>query len=51
MLLWRNPRIHGAERRKRWAACDKHLPVLREFLTSRGFPCETRALPPEGTVE
>ncbi|PRY58607.1 hypothetical protein B0I28_105321 [Glycomyces artemisiae] len=42
MLLWRNPRIHGAERVKRWAACEEHLPVLRDFLTARGFPCETR---------
>ncbi|WP_344487854.1 hypothetical protein [Glycomyces endophyticus] len=40
MLLWRNPRIHGSERVKRWAACDEHLPVLRDFLTARGFPCE-----------
>lgn len=41
MLLWRNPRIHGSDRVKRWAACDEHLPTLREFLTARGFPCET----------
>jgi hypothetical protein len=44
MLLWRNPRIHGSDRVKRWAACDEHEPVLREFLTARGFPCETQRL-------
>lgn len=42
MLLWRNPRIHGSDRVKRWAACDEHEPSLREFLTARGFPCETQ---------
>ncbi|WP_211228550.1 hypothetical protein [Glycomyces tenuis] len=41
MLKWRNPRLHGPERVKRWAACDEHLEALRSFLTSRGFPCET----------
>jgi hypothetical protein len=51
MLLWRNPRIHGSERVKRWAACEEHLPVLRDFLTARGFPCETEAVPPSKTVE
>ncbi|MEU5157261.1 hypothetical protein [Glycomyces sp. NPDC021274] len=45
MLLWRNPRIHGSDRVKRWAACDEHEPTLREFLTARGFPCETERLP------
>lgn len=42
MLLWRNPKIHGPERVKRWAACDEHLESLRGFLTARGFPCEAR---------
>jgi hypothetical protein len=51
MLLWRNPRIHGAERVKRWAACDEHVESLRGFLTARGFPCETETLPPPKTVE
>ncbi len=41
MLQWRNPRLHSADRVKRWAACDEHLETLRSFLTSRGFPCET----------
>jgi hypothetical protein len=42
MLLWRNPRIHASDRVKRWAACDEHEVTLREFLTARGFPCESR---------
>jgi len=46
MLLWRNPRLHTADRVKRWAACDEHLTSLRDFLTDRGFPCETEAVPP-----
>ncbi|MCD0447014.1 hypothetical protein LO763_25690 [Glycomyces sp. A-F 0318] len=50
MLLWRNPRLHGPERVKRWAACEEHLATLREFLTSRGFPCETEAVPPSGAM-
>ncbi|WP_026923109.1 hypothetical protein [Glycomyces arizonensis] len=41
MLQWRNPRLHSADRVKRWAACEEHLEPLRDFLTSRGFPCET----------
>jgi hypothetical protein len=41
MLHWRNPRLHGPDRVKRWAACEEHLESLRSFLTSRGFPCET----------
>ena len=41
MLNWRNPRIHGPERIKRWAACEEHLESLRSFLTARQFPCET----------
>lgn len=44
MLLWRNPRIHTSDRVKRWAACDEHEPTLREYLTVRGFPCETQRL-------
>lgn len=51
MLLWRNPRIHGSERVKRWAACDEHVEHLRGFLTARGFPCETETVPPAKTVE
>ncbi|GAB3228048.1 hypothetical protein GCM10027447_19750 [Glycomyces halotolerans] len=44
MLNWRNPRLHGPERVKQWAACDDHVERLRSFLTARGFPCETATL-------
>lgn len=37
-ILWRNPRIHTAERRKTWLACDEHLEFLRDYLASREFP-------------
>jgi len=37
-VVWRNPRIHGPERRKVWLACDEHAPYLRDFLASRAFP-------------
>ncbi|WP_105565142.1 hypothetical protein [Microbacterium halophytorum] len=39
-ILWRNPKIHGADRRKVWLACDEHVSYLREFLASRTFPLE-----------
>lgn len=35
---WRNPRIHAADRRKTWVACDEHVGYLREFLAARDFP-------------
>lgn len=37
-IEWRNPRIHTADRRKVWVACDAHVDYLRGFLTSRAFP-------------
>jgi len=43
-ILWRNPRIHAADRRKTWVACDEHVSYLREFLSARDFPVEVRAL-------
>lgn len=39
-LVWRNPRIHTAERRKIWLACDDHKATLSDFLGSRGFLIE-----------
>lgn len=39
-ILWRNPKIHGPERRKTWLACDDHVEYLRGFLASRAFPLE-----------
>jgi len=43
---WRNPRIHSAERRKTWTACDEHVAYLREFLTARDFPVSVAPLAP-----
>jgi len=41
---WRNPRIHGPERRKTWVACDEHVEYLRSFLAARDFPLEVADL-------
>lgn len=41
-IAWRNPRIHTADRRKLWLACDEHVGYLREFLAARDFPLEVR---------
>lgn len=37
-IHWRNPKIHGPERRKTWLACDAHRETLRDFLAARDFP-------------
>ncbi|MFT4214222.1 MAG: hypothetical protein QM622_05535 [Microbacterium sp.] len=37
-IVWRNPRIHSADRRKIWTACDEHVAYLREYLAARDFP-------------
>jgi hypothetical protein len=36
-LLWNNPRLHSADRRKVWLACDEHREQLVEYLRVRGF--------------
>lgn len=36
-LLWNNPSLHTAERRKQWVACDDHREHLGDFLARRGF--------------
>lgn len=41
---WRNPRIHGGERRKTWIACDDHVETLRAFLAAREFPLSVHPL-------
>lgn len=41
---WRNPRIHSADRRKTWVACDEHRDFLRDFLATRDFPVEVSPL-------
>lgn len=37
-VVWRNPRIHAADRRKIWAACAEHVAFLRDYLAARDFP-------------
>jgi hypothetical protein len=44
VLLWNNPRLHTADRRKEWLACDEHRVSLGEFLDVRGFLRETQPL-------
>lgn len=44
VVAWRNPRIHTADRRKLWSACDAHVAYLREFLAARDFPVEVSRL-------
>lgn len=43
-ILWRNPKIHAADRRKTWLACEPHLSTLRDFLATRDFPLEVRTI-------
>ncbi len=43
-IRWRNPKIHAADRRKTWLACDEHLEYLRDFLSARSFPVEILAV-------
>jgi len=45
VLLWRNPRIHGPERTKRWLACDEHREVLSDFLARRDLPLSVEPFP------
>lgn len=42
-VVWRNPRIHTADRRKVWTACDEHVAYLRDYLAARDFPVEVVA--------
>jgi hypothetical protein len=41
---WNNPKLHTADRRKTWAACDEHRDHLGQFLQLRGFLRETLSL-------
>jgi hypothetical protein len=36
-LIWNNPKLHTADRRKVWLACDEHRGSLSDFLDRRGF--------------
>lgn len=46
-VVWRNPRIHSADRRKVWLACDEHVGFLSDYLRARDFPVEVKAGLPE----
>ncbi|WP_341945297.1 hypothetical protein [Microbacterium sp. LWH11-1.2] len=41
-VVWRNPRIHAADREKVWLACDEHVEFLRDYLAARDFPVTVR---------
>ncbi|WP_102192897.1 hypothetical protein [Microbacterium aurantiacum] len=41
-VVWRNPRIHAADREKIWLACDEHVVFLRDYLAARDFPVTVR---------
>jgi hypothetical protein len=47
-LRWNNPKLHPAERRKTWLACDAHRTTLGDFLTARGF---LREVEPTATLD
>ena len=40
-LLWNNPKLHPADRRKTWLACEEHRVSLSYFLSVRGFLKDT----------
>jgi hypothetical protein len=44
-LLWRNPKIHSADRTKQWLACEEHRETLSDFLARRDFPLTVEPLP------
>jgi hypothetical protein len=39
-VVWNNPRLHSADRRKVWLACDAHRQSLADFVGLRGFLIE-----------
>ncbi|HET8593819.1 MAG TPA: hypothetical protein VFM07_01130 [Intrasporangium sp.] len=36
-VVWNNPKLHSADRRKVWLACDGHRQSLADFVGLRGF--------------
>ena len=50
-LLWNNPRIHTAERRKAWASCPDHVEWFEEYLGNRGLWKETLPLTADRPME
>lgn len=41
-VVWNNPRVHRASRRKVWLACPDHEEQLRTFVQVRGFLLEVK---------
>ncbi len=39
-VVWNNPKLHTADRRKIWLACDEHRTSLADFVALRGFLIE-----------
>jgi len=39
-VVWNNPKLHTAERRKVWLACAEHEKSLADFVALRGFLIE-----------
>jgi hypothetical protein len=39
-VVWNNPKLHAADRRKVWLACDEHRTSLADFVALRGFLIE-----------
>ncbi|WP_374969029.1 hypothetical protein [Terrabacter sp. BE26] len=39
-VVWNNPKLHAADRRKVWLACDEHRSSLADFVALRGFLIE-----------
>jgi hypothetical protein len=48
-VVWRNPALHAADRRKVWLACQAHREHLRDFVQLRGFLIEV--IPVEALTE
>ncbi|WP_460795273.1 hypothetical protein [Microbacterium sp. GXF0217] len=46
-VVWRNPRIHAADREKIWLACEAHVGFLSDYLRARDFPVTVRTEVPE----
>jgi hypothetical protein len=39
-VIWNNPKLHTAGRRKVWLACEDHETSLADFVALRGFLIE-----------
>lgn len=48
-VVWRNPALHTADRRKVWLACGEHRDQLSTFVQLRGFLIEV--IPVEALTE